>query len=69
MSKDTCIIQNVIQDLDAIGERIGQSIDAVVSETDVKLLEEALVSLSETRVRLQGRYPVTLVKAAVVPLR
>lgn len=62
------IIQTVVQELNTLGERIGQVIDAATAEHDVQLLEEALISLSETRARLEGRTPVTQVCAAIVPL-
>lgn len=63
------IIQTVVQELNTLGECIGQAIDTATADVDVQLLEEALVSLSETRARLQGKTPVTLLSAAIVPLR
>ena len=69
MANNSDIIQSVVQELNAVGERIGQAIDAATADMDVQLLEEALTSLSETRARLQGKTPVTEVSATVVTLR
>ncbi|WP_272570067.1 hypothetical protein [Providencia sp. PROV255] len=69
MVNNSDIIQSVVQELNAVGERIGQAIDAATADMDVQLLEEVLTSLSETRARLQGKTPVTEVSATVVPLR
>lgn len=69
MVNNSDIIQSVVQELNAVGERIGQAIDAATADMDVQLLEVALTSLSETRARLQGKTPVTEVSATVVTLR
>lgn len=67
-STNSGIILTVVQELNSLGERIGQAIDTATAAHDVQLLEEALVSLTETRARLQGKTPVTQVSAPIVPL-
>lgn len=62
------IIQPIVQDLNALGERIGKAIDSATADRDVQLLEGALLALAETRARLQGKTPVTQVSATIIPL-
>ncbi|BBV14497.1 MULTISPECIES: hypothetical protein [Morganellaceae] len=65
MSHLTGVISSVIQDLDTIGERINSAINKASSDAEILLLEDALISLSETRTRLQGKAPVNQVNASV----
>lgn len=65
MSHLTGVISSVIQDLDTIGERINSAINKASSDAEILLLEDALISLSETRTRLQGKAPVNHINASV----
>nr|ELR5252178.1 hypothetical protein [Providencia rettgeri] len=65
MSHLTGVISSVIQELDTVGERINSAISEASSDAEIQLLEDALISLSETRTRLQGKTPVSQVNACV----
>ncbi|WP_272691314.1 hypothetical protein [Providencia sp. PROV132] len=65
MSHLTGVISSVIQELDTVGERINSAINEASSDAEIQLLEDALISLSETRARLQGKTPVSQVNARV----
>ncbi|MBQ0326661.1 MULTISPECIES: hypothetical protein [Providencia] len=65
MSHLTGVISSVIQELDTVGERINSAISEASSDAEIQLLEDALISLSETRTRLQGKTPVSQVNASV----
>lgn len=65
MSHLTGVISSVIQELDTVGERINSAISEASSDAEIQLLEDALISLSESRTRLQGKTPVSQVNASV----
>ncbi|EMI2317484.1 hypothetical protein AB7W88_19935 [Providencia vermicola] len=69
MSHLTGVISSVIQELDTVGERINSAISEASSDAEIQLLEDALISLSETRTLLQGKTPVSQVNASVTRIR